>query len=72
VQNAQESADRLAQAGGAYRVSSTELLTREIIRLAADPVARSIAGHHARQVVIDNRGVAARTLELLAAIAAGR
>ena len=60
-----EIADLLIQAGGGYRVSHQEDLTRQVIALFSDEEQRERMGRSARQVVEQNQGALDQTLEAI-------
>jgi len=60
-----EIADLLIQAGGGYRVSHQEDLTRQVIALFSDDEQRERMGRSARQVVEQNQGALEQSLEAI-------
>lgn len=71
VQNFEEMARQLLQAGGLTMVGNADELNRKVRQLAQDPALRSECGRRAYSVIRQNEGAAAKTVELILKITGG-
>jgi 3-deoxy-D-manno-octulosonic-acid transferase len=72
VENFRAAATALTEAGGGFMARDGRELAALVVRLSADPTARTVAGAMARRVVEANRGATSRTIGIIEEVLAPR